>query len=57
MLVKNTEQKKLLKELNKEISDFSKDPMGDASIIKDINSLFAGTKTASENSLRQSARF
>jgi len=56
ILVKNTEQKKILKELNKEISDFAKNPMSDSSLVKDINNLFSGTKTASEQILKQSAR-
>jgi hypothetical protein len=57
ILAKNTEQKKILKELNKEISDFAKDSViGDFSLIKDINSLFSGVKTASESMLQQSAR-
>ena len=57
ILVKNTEHKKLLKELNQEISDLTKiDTGSDTQIMKDINSLFSGTKTASENSLRQTNR-
>jgi phosphate starvation-inducible protein PhoH len=54
ILVKNTDQKKLLKELNQEIIEFAKNPMGNSSLIKDINNLFSATE--SELSSRQSVR-